>query len=192
MTEHHKENLSALMDGETEGLHLNQITGNETSRETWRRYHLISDAMHQRPVMVSHADMSAKISALIKDEPAILAPVTRSIPRYLKPVAGIAVAASVATVAILGVQQYQNNTVTQGQMPVAVVQTQQPVAENVALARQQPATRQPTAAVRPVQMEIQANAKINRYIINHNEYQSNVGVQGVMPHVRLVTIDANE
>ena len=47
-------------------------------------------------------------------------------------------------------------------------------------------------ATRPIRMEMQSDLRISRYILNHNEYQSNVGVQGVTPHVRLVTTDTNE
>ena len=47
-------------------------------------------------------------------------------------------------------------------------------------------------AAQPIRRDMQSDLRISRYILNHNEYQSNVGVQGVTPHVRLVTTDTNE
>lgn len=193
MNEQQNEKLSALMDGELDELNLNQIARDESAKATWHRYHLISDVLHQRQLLPVNLDLSAKISEMIKNEPAILAPVTKTTPHYLKPAAGFAVAASVAALAILGVQLYQSDVAGPSQVPVAEVQIQQPVRELLVVAPQplpQPAS-QNNASVRPVQMEIQSNAKISRYIMQHNEYQSNVGMQGVMPHVRLVTIETN-
>jgi sigma-E factor negative regulatory protein RseA len=194
MNELQNEKLSALMDGELDELNLGQIARDESARATWHRYHLVSDVLHKRQLMPANLDFSAKISELIKNEPAILAPISRTRPAYLKQAAGFAVAASVAALAILGVQLYQNDIASPNQVEVAEVQPSQPVRELV-VAAPQPLPQQPVsqnnATVRPVQMEIQSNAKISRYIIQHNEYQSNVGMQGVMPHVRLVTIDAN-
>jgi sigma-E factor negative regulatory protein RseA len=193
MNQLQNEKLSALMDGELDELNLSQIARDDSSRATWHRYHLISDVLHQRQLMPANLDLSAKISELIKNEPAILAPITRTRPAYLKPAAGFAVAASVAALAILGVQLYQNDITSPNQVEVAEIQSPQTVREVIVAAPQpllQPAS-QNNATVRPVQMEIQSNAKISRYIMQHNEYQSNVGMQGVMPHVRLVTIDAN-
>jgi len=186
MTEHKREQVSALMDGELDEVASSRLAEDESVKNIWRRYHLISDVIHQRTPQTS-PHLAAKISELIKNEPTVLAPGHRSFPAYLRPVAGIAVAASVATLAILGIQQYRNDTETREPVVAQLtVQSQSPV-RGIMI----PAEQANMESIRPVQMEIQSDAKINRYIMNHNEYQSNAGVQGVMPYVRLVATDNN-
>ena len=113
------ESLSALMDGETSEIELHRIlkeVGIEQDHETdshgshsssadsargiWQRYNMISASMAGEPV--SKIDYSAAISAAIDQEGAhkvsMLSNVMSSTGRF-------AIAASVALVAILGVQQ---------------------------------------------------------------------------------------
>ena len=109
MNNSNKEQLSALMDDEFDGLEKNQveqILKDPEALETWSRYHLISDSL--RGNLPEHLDreLAEKVSGAVAKEPAIVAPAR--LPRTLaKPVAGFAIAASVAALAILGVQQQQ-------------------------------------------------------------------------------------
>ena len=182
MTEQIRESVSALMDGEVEK-DMRAGFCNEELKSTWHRYHLISDVMHQRLPVNPNLHLSRKISDLIKQEPAILAPSTRSIQTFLKPVAGLAIAASVAALAILGIQRYQSTELS----TVVQEQIQKPV-----LSFGVPVTLPDAQAARPVQVQMKSDVRINRYLLNHNEYQSNVGVQGMTPHVRLVVTGADE
>ncbi|MGB2045431.1 MAG: sigma-E factor negative regulatory protein [Porticoccaceae bacterium] len=106
------ESVSALVDGETSEIEMHQIlreagieqaqqTSNQQSvRGKWQRYHMISASMAGAPV--DRLDLSASISAAIDQE-------TSHRRNPLIDMAGsagrFAIAASVAMVAILGVQQ---------------------------------------------------------------------------------------
>ena len=109
MNEANKEQLSAFMDGELGELQKNQVGQMLKETEllgTWRRYHLVSDCL--RRSLPEHLDreLAGKVSSSIAGEPAIVAPARWS--RSLaKPAAGFAIAASVAALAILGIQQQQ-------------------------------------------------------------------------------------
>lgn len=102
-----KESLSALMDGEADELELHRTlkstAQSDELRDTWRRYQLAASAM--RRDLPSHViDYSASIRAALEDEPALGK--SAVISRMMKPLGRFAIAASVAAVAIVGVQQY--------------------------------------------------------------------------------------
>ncbi|MTD37842.1 anti-sigma-E factor RseA [Erwinia sp. CPCC 100877] len=120
-----KEQLSALMDGETlDSELLTNISGDERLQETWRSYHLIRDAMRgDTSGNILNIDVSAGVMAAIASEP-----VRRAVPsieesqpaphqwqkmpfwKKMRPWAShitqIGVAACVSLAVIVGVQQY--------------------------------------------------------------------------------------
>ncbi len=108
-----KEQLSALMDGEAGGRQrelIDELLQEPELLETWSRYHLISDCLQQQvpaqmPTQIE-LDLSARVAKSLAQEPTILAP-TRVPARLVKPVTGFALAASVAALAIFGIQQQQ-------------------------------------------------------------------------------------
>ena len=73
-TDREKESLSALMDGQADELEvhrvLKDISGNEQSRDTWRRYQMAAAAM-RRDLPEQVVDFSASISAALEDEKAL-------------------------------------------------------------------------------------------------------------------------
>ncbi|NNE36675.1 MAG: sigma-E factor negative regulatory protein [Gammaproteobacteria bacterium] len=189
MTEQIREQISAVMDGEMDSKSCSASIKSEEFTHTWFRYHLISDCMHDRINTHHHFDLTRKISESIQAEPTILAPSANSTPKYIKPLAGMAVAASVAAMAIIGFQQLQapQDTRSTPSLPVAQVQTPPPQVEYGV-----PVVLPDAGAARPVQVQMQSDMRINRYLINHNEYRTTMGVGGVSPHVRLIGTGSNE
>lgn len=102
-----KESLSALMDGEAEELEfhrtLRRTDESDELRDTWRRYQLAAAAM-RRDLPHQVIDYSASIRLALEDEPALGR--NAALSRMMKPLGRFAIAASVAAVAIVGVQQY--------------------------------------------------------------------------------------
>ena len=106
-----QEQLSAFMDGEVDG-HPRELA-DDLSRDpelldTWSRYHLIADCLQGN--MPEHMDreLAGKVAKSLEQEPAIVAPI-RFPSTFMKPVTGFAIAASVAALAIFGIQQQQAN-----------------------------------------------------------------------------------
>ena len=95
MSKHKFEEVSALIDGEhSDGTQdaIDHLCKDEQFRNTWARYHLIRDCLKGHlPEHVS-TQMGDRVRRALEEEPAILAP-QRSVHRYLKPVAGFAIAA---------------------------------------------------------------------------------------------------
>lgn len=109
MNEAKKEQMSAFMDGEIDGLQkdqVEQILKDPELLDSWSRYHLVSDCLKRNLPEHLDRELAGKISKSIAQEPAIVAPggLSRS---FVKPAAGFAIAASVAALAIFGMQQQQ-------------------------------------------------------------------------------------
>lgn len=128
MKEQAAENLSTLMDGEASEFELRrsleQVEQSPEMGERWRRYHVARSAMRGEPVNTADIDLSAGIMAALEDEPTYSLPQQddestaepvvqerRKESRTLwKPMASMAMAASVTAMVILGVQNLNNDT----------------------------------------------------------------------------------
>tara|TARA_B110000483_G_scaffold230351_1_gene295434 strand:+ start:82 stop:708 length:627 start_codon:yes stop_codon:yes gene_type:complete len=104
-----KEALSAFMDGEATDIEvrrlLKEMPFDHTLRDSWR-YHQLSSAIINKELSTEIIDFSAGISSAIKLEKNHRA---LSLSNYLiKPLGRFAIAASVATVALVGMQQYKH------------------------------------------------------------------------------------
>lgn len=65
-----KEQLSALMDGETlDSELLNELAHNPEMQKTQESYHLIRDSMRGDTPEVLHFDISSRVMAAIEEEP---------------------------------------------------------------------------------------------------------------------------
>ena len=181
------------MDGELNSADCTDKFSDKAVTDIWRRYHIISDIMHHRTPIHNHSHLSTQISQAIQNEPAILAPERSYQSKILGPLAGLAVAASVAAVAILGIQNYQQdeNRLEGQTLQIELVSSNTaPIEYGVPV--QPRVAAEAAATVRPVQLQIQTDSRISRYILNHSEYQSNMGVQGMTPHIRLVATESPE
>ncbi len=174
MNNDNREWLSALADGELQGDELQRgldaLRKDPELQASWRSYHLLRDSVSSNLNEEVAPQLHLRISAALDDEPTILAPQARRRP-WLKQAAGFAIAASVASVAVLGVQQM--NMSDSG--PVA-----QP------LAQQQEYIRMTPTLVAEGGSKEKGVEDIDRYLVNHNEYSANSGIQGVLPYVRIV------
>lgn len=119
-TDREKESLSALMDGQTDELEIHRVlksvTENDASRDTWRRYQLAAAAM-RRDLPEQVVDYSSDISAALENEKALHANTLAT--RIFRPLGRFAIAASVATVAIIGFQQYSTTEIDQPAVAVS-------------------------------------------------------------------------
>ena len=104
-----KEALSAFIDGEATDIEvrrlLKEMSFDHTLRDSWR-YHQLSSAIINKELSTEVVDFSADISSTIKLEKNHG---TLSFSNYfIKPLGRFAIAASVATVALVGMQQYKH------------------------------------------------------------------------------------
>ena len=183
------EKLSSLFDDELNPQHSEQFISNlckdHDMKTCLERYQLISDSMrNQLPAGIKKPNLSSIVT---------------------KKVAGFAVAASVATIAVIGVQsQYSDE-------PQQMATTMPDKSEYVRLAKEKPATSsvQPVLTQKPSsgystastmvrqpqvlqQNSLNAPAKkfdpqLHQYIVIHSQHASGAGVHDIFSSARIAT-----
>lgn len=153
------ESVSALMDAEVSEMELHQVLKavdanqsvddsvlrGQSIRSKWSRYHLVSDSMADAPM--AFRDISSAVSAAIATEDTYSVSANSS---GMGQIGRFAVAASVAMIAIIGVQQY-NGSMHQDIQSIQVAEMQVDNAEpNRGPAIQFPADFQPSVQARTV------------------------------------------
>lgn len=188
MSESIKEHLSAFIDGEHEDEHLlDVLIRDKDMKQTWSRYHLIGDCLRDNlPEHISNDHISNSVKNSLQNEPTVLAPKTKQFD--FKPFAGLAIAASVAMVAVLGIQSGNEiNPAATGAPAIA-----NSIGTGVESFNFAEAQVLPAAVKQSDTPEHLTNERLNEYLMNHNTYRSNGGVNGVIPYVRMVTIEPEE
>jgi sigma-E factor negative regulatory protein RseA len=178
------EQLSALVDDELTGseqeLLIRQIGRDPELLQRLSRYQLISDAMQNHLPETVDPAFSRRVHGALRQEPAgrgdgQAASLTG---RWLRPVAGVAVAASVAVVAVTALQTSREETTVQ---PAAVAsvpaESEYKRAQDSALA----AVPDSGPGIDSSQLDV--------YLVNHNEYAASRGMRGMLPYVRIVGHD---
>lgn len=103
MSESNREHISSLMDGEldrgAQRFLLRRLVEDAEMKATWRRFHTIRACLHRE--ILATRDLSARVAAALDDENA--SERSSRMAAWFKPVAGSAIAASVALVAIVGI-----------------------------------------------------------------------------------------
>ncbi|MBT6592539.1 MAG: sigma-E factor negative regulatory protein [Porticoccaceae bacterium] len=214
----HKErldqSLSALMDGEATDMELHrllkEVSEGSELRDKWKRYHMVSSAL-KGDAAITPIDYSAAISAAIDEESShrqsVLAGFVGSAGRF-------AIAASVALVAVLGVQQL--NSPLDSVAPVSEFAGIEQVDEdNVGPAIQFPSGFQPIINARTVSAggnnkssqfvtpvievrqqaernysEAQLRAYMNDVMARHSNHAALNSNQGMLPFARLNEAEA--
>ena len=190
------EQVSAFADGELRGPARSRVVdalyGSPELRCAWARFHLIGDAVRKIGPVPGAGSIAGNVNVALAAEPAVP---FRPRPRrpWLAPLPGLAFAAAIAAVAVLVVNGLDNG----GARPPPVAGA---VPGGVAAAGAPPAVPEPavsrtaSAAAPPAGSEAarrrrsdapDAEARLNVYLVNHNEYAGD-GVRGVLPYVRIV------
>lgn len=194
------ERLSAFVDGELRGPARAQVVdalyGSPELRRAWARFHLIGDAVRKIGPVPDAGSVAGSVSAALSAEQSVHFESRLRGPR-LVPLAGLAFAAAVAGIAILGIHSLDDDGVQSPAVagishPEAAV-ADTTVADTGAITPDRAAPHVASTAARPVAPERlkwsdvapDAEARLNAYLVNHNEYAGN-GMRGVLPYVRIV------
>ena len=179
MNEKTREDLSALVDGEV-GTHeatslLERVERESALRTAWERYHLIGDVLRNGIPDVGMHDLVERVRKLVDSEPLSLTRRRRRV-GPVKAMGGLALAASVAIVAIVGVQLV-NRELPPAPAQIAEAEVTDPADEPVQFAGARWDVEHPAV-----------EARLNRYLVDHSEYLDN-GMWGVLPYARIVSYD---
>ncbi len=170
------EQLSALVDDELadseQALLVRQLVKKPELRERLLHYQVISDALHDKLPERIDTHFHQRVHAAIAQEVTIHAsPSPSRLGALVRPLAGLAVAASVAVVAVISLQ-----AVRQQDPASAPAVASAPGADNYIRAENAPAPAVPARG-------------LDVYLVNHNEFAVTRGMQGMLPYVRIVGQD---
>ncbi|MDJ0834075.1 MAG: sigma-E factor negative regulatory protein [Gammaproteobacteria bacterium] len=207
------EKLSAVLDDydrsdEQQSL-LNDVMHDVNQQYTLRRYQLIGDVMRNDVPERIQLDFADRVRAEIAQLPAHSAAThdaesKDSTPSWLwsfmfKPIAGLAVAATVAVVVVSNIQLQTTDQTADDQLATITpseAKVEQLASMPVLNNARRVATGQPAAYQEPgMKWKVRRDAtamqnKLNTYLINHNEYSN--PMQGIIPQVRVVGFDAQQ
>lgn len=189
------EQLSCLMDGELDQAAAMINSCNNELKNTWRRYHLIRDICRDAQMLHLPDDFSSRVMSALEAEPVVFNPRPVSRPqswtshKLFKPVAGLAIAATVAAITLVSLQNLYLPT---EQNSIAVVANQQqsgslktlPAANNIAGSN--------LVTVSKKEERVIEDDGLNAYLIGHMEHASSAGAQGISPYVRLAGYDKSQ
>lgn len=182
MTDKLHEQVSSLVDDELSAREaevlLARLERDPSLRDRVERYALIGEAMRGALPKVQQRDFAARVMAVIEQDE--LVPGRRfAVGRrllQLRPVAGMAVAASVAMLAVLTLQAPQ-------------VEAPSEVVPDMRLNGTAPlinAQRVDFTGVRSPELQNQ----LRSYLLNHSEHSTNARLRGVMPYVQIAAHDS--
>ncbi len=188
-----KDLLSAVIDNEVDEPEMlrtsHQISRNPELRDTLVRYQLISDSLRGEEIRLSSMELVSRVSARLESEPTVLAPsrTSRRLPRWVQPVAGTALAASVAAVGILLGPQLINGS-SQPRVPVDM--GRRIVAQPVGEVKPEPVVVAKQENHWKTINDKTTRSRLDRYLEQHSQYAAAPGgVQGVMPYTSFVSYD---
>jgi sigma-E factor negative regulatory protein RseA len=189
MTEQEHERLSALVDNEiTEdeiSLEIKKLSSNQVNRDLWSRYHLIGDTMRGETGPLYDSGLARAISRRIEEEPVVLAPAPLKRRRNLRKrsYTGLAVAASLAAVAVVMAPQMINPEGSEAPT-VSVADQQRPETQTLYVAED--GTRWELLKKPKVE------SRLNAYLVNHQERSPSSNIKGIMPFANFVSYDENK
>lgn len=161
-----KDRISTLMDGELDdesaAQAIDAVGRDRDALETWRTYHMISDAMRQSRVLSD--GFAARVTQRLAAEPTVLAP--RAL--QAQPRRWFAVPAAASVVAAVGLVGWM----AFGPQPQAPA----PVSAPMAQAQPEP---KPTLVPLP--------SAASDYLLAHQGFSPRISFQGMAPYVRTVS-----
>jgi len=173
------EKISALMDAELDALDerrtLEALARDPELRRTWDRYHVVRAAITRQLDYIAPAQLAEKVYAKLQD-PALT--IARDRAAGYRWAGGLAVAASVAALAIFGLPGFQQPDTPS--TPTLAVSTFTPTEAVLASASEAPA------------QDEASEGRLSAYLVGHNEFMPTAGMGGMLPYVRVVTYDRDK
>ncbi|EDY85808.1 Anti sigma-E protein RseA, N-terminal domain [gamma proteobacterium HTCC5015] len=222
----HNEWVSALADGESEQLErdIDRLLDSESAQAVWADIHQLRDQCDPKIQRKASPDFAGRVMSALESEPTILAPTGVSnrpsakesaavvaLPQWMRPVAGLAVAASVAAVTVIGFDNWSASPATLDAGPTTPSLLNGVAVAPAANRAVRPAAYGSLAQISPVQLtgtyqpslmqwqgeraarvESLNQAQLNQYLANHSEYSDTSNYQGILPYTRLVGYDSTQ
>jgi sigma-E factor negative regulatory protein RseA len=188
-----KEHLSTLMDGEinreTGRFMIRRLGADPELQKTWGRYHLVRDCLRHQDGGLAADGLCERVRQALEDDVPQKAPL--SVPaRWLKPVAGVAIAASVALMAVVAVTPGQQTALNPASELVESGSTESFTSPNIL-------SRGPLSQQASLSGGSDSNAgagnndnRMNAYLLRHYQVAGSAGGKGFVSFVPIVVTQA--
>ncbi len=187
MTVNYNEQLSALVDGELRGEQLEHVLDllktDVQAQQQLQRYQHTSDVLNGFTAKLHPTNLSARLALALEDEPSYAvrseskAKVLPFPSQLWKQVSGLAIAASVGALAVVGVMSQPENQLVSAPVQTAAYEVVNDVHPQLA------------SGNRWTVSEPEVEERLNTYLVDHNEY---AGASGVFSYARVVSYDAGQ
>ncbi|MCC6714121.1 MAG: sigma-E factor negative regulatory protein [Gammaproteobacteria bacterium] len=211
MTDEKLLKLSSYVDGactEIERRAVENSLNDPEMRACWARYHLMGQAMRAELPPYLDRQFGDRLRQALGAEPTVLSPARRR-EHWTRPLAGAAIAATVAAVAVFGVRNMGTSTVSPG---AAIATSPATLPAGSSLVAQQPFAPAAALVEAPAHEPLRAvgaygpgdafwgepgreaggapmpsaRSRLNSYIVNYSEQRAMMGSPGVLPYVKVV------
>jgi sigma-E factor negative regulatory protein RseA len=184
MSEQIREQVSAFLDGELPNteteLLLKRLTRDGELRESFGRYALIGEALRGAGSHILTRGFASRVNLAIDGEPVQVpghAHQARAL-RWWRPLAGVTVAAGVATVAIVALQQRAISPGLRSHVPQSIVAAQNASVQGGGGAREALSYTVPARSTdAPAAM---SPARLTNYVFAHSKYSLGLSQRGVL------------
>lgn len=176
------EQVSALTDEQWDEQAIEALLADPELQAQWAQHHRVKDAVQGENITLAGTDFALRVSAAIADEPTLLAPKTEplkskvtepgKVVTLFRQFGQYAIAASVAAVAIIGVQQLGQGNVEESPLPV--LNTNPVVGVSATPVSLNAPSAQPSAVMSQNQARerlIEQKRRINAYFQDHELQQ---------------------
>lgn len=197
MNDEIKTHLSCLMDGELKRdsarFLLRRLSSDDQLRGIWSRYHLIRDCLQTADHGVAGEDLASRVRSALADAPASTAArPSRQAPGWLKPLAGAAIAATVAGMGVFALDGRISPAPEGAELAATEAQAAftSPPSAIVGPAR---GNGVPVSASRPLPANslngMTSDNRINQYLLRHNQLSGKPGFVALVPIVATASND---
>ena len=201
---HRDEQLSAFMDDALDGQELRDFLqdlkrSSVMDAEQMQRYEIMRDVLKDELDQSSFIDISAAVHRAIDQEADV---VKQSTPHtsvsifnfsaWLRPLSGLAIAASVAMITVVTVRVVSNDSAESVQPLVAESQLRLPIAPVQSITPVNNQLLQHIHVVSTADLEKEnglLEQKLREYMMNHSESAGQTTIQGMMPYARVVSFN---
>jgi sigma-E factor negative regulatory protein RseA len=193
MSEQIREQVSAFLDGELPSteteLLLKRLTRDGELRESFGRYALIGESLRGAGSHILTRGFASRVNFAIDGEP--IQPAKQQVrgARWWRPLAGVTVAAGVATVAIVALQQRAISpglrtspalTAQNASLPPIAATEQTASLQGVGAGAGREALSYTVPASSPAVPAQTAPGRLTNYVFAHSKYSSGLGQRGVL------------
>jgi sigma-E factor negative regulatory protein RseA len=177
MNEELDSQLSAMFDGELPAaeceLLARRLSRDEQLKARWGRYAVIGASIRAESGVSLGADLARRVNAVVAKEPNIAVrfverPAVRAAARWIRPVAGLGVAAGVAALSILWMRTQALNEVAQNVVPPDPPGSAPPAPDSYVVPR-------PSAP-----RSIVPGTQLANYVVAHSEFSSPVARRNLL------------